>query len=88
MVDFLNDEGRIKQNAEKRKSRGKKTAREMWRDQKRSWEQDEEIETRIWVKVQFYGGLMKILITEQNKHINDIHYIFRGTAFSKQSKGE
>lgn len=53
LVEFLNDEGRIKRNAEKRKSRGKKTAREMWRDQKRSWEQDEEIETRIWVKVQF-----------------------------------
>lgn len=27
----------------------------MGRDQKRSWEQDKEIETRIWVKVQFYG---------------------------------
>lgn len=53
----------------------------MGRDQKRSWEQDEEIETRTWIKIQFYGGLMKILITEQDKRINDI-YIFRGIAFS------
>lgn len=29
---------------------------------------------------------MKILITEQDKQINDIHYIFQGLAFSKQHK--
>lgn len=52
----------------------------MGRDQKRSWEQDEEIETRTWIKIQFYVGLMKILITEQDKRINDIHLFFRGIA--------
>lgn len=59
----------------------------MGRDQKRSWEQDEEIETRTWIKIQFYGGLMRILITEQDKRINDI-YIFRGIAFSWQNQGK